>query len=247
MTETQPRDMEKAALRGEPSYVWRDGQVRRLEMILKAADSRVTGFILEDGCGVGMYMQHLLPYGGRVTGLDYDYDRVRDSSGLGLDVIQAAGEHLPYPAGHFDLVFSNEVIEHVQDDRLAVAEMVRVLKPGGRLVIFCPNAGYPFETHGIFWRGKYRFGNIPLVNYLPAVLRNRLAPHVRVYTGRNLDRLLVGLPVKQVTRTVIFGGYDNIISRLGPAGKALRAILQSLERTPLRWFGLSHLRVVEKI
>ncbi len=47
------------------------------------------------------------------------------------------------------------------------SEIFRVLKPGGRLVLFCPNRGYPFETHGIYWRGKYHFGNIPLVNYLP--------------------------------------------------------------------------------
>ena len=53
------RDMQKAALRGEPSYVWRAGQQRRLEMIVHAAGERIKGNILENGCGVGMYVEHL--------------------------------------------------------------------------------------------------------------------------------------------------------------------------------------------
>jgi hypothetical protein len=114
------------------------------------------------------------------------------------------------------------------------------------MVIFCPNRGYPFETHGIFWRGQYHFGNIPLVNYLPRRLRDRLAPHVRVYTQRDLEVLFDGLPVRVITRTVIFGAYDNLISRWPRLGRTLRAILQGLEHTPLRIFGLSHFWVVEK-
>ena len=84
---------------------------------------------------------------------------------------------------YFSLILSHEVLEHVQDDRRSVEEMVRTLKPGGRIVLFVPNRGYPFETHGIYWRGRYHFGNIPLVNYLPRRLRDRLAPHVRSYTA----------------------------------------------------------------
>jgi hypothetical protein len=103
------------------------------------------------------------------------------------------------------------------------------------------------ETHGIYWRGRYIFGNIPLVNYLPDALRNRLAPHVRAYTGRGLRRLFAGLPVRIVTHTRIFGGYDNVIQRFGPLGKLLRALLYALERTPLNVLGLSHLLVVEKL
>ena len=67
------RNMEKAALRGEPSYVWRAGQQRRLEMILCAAGDRVRGSVLENGCGVGMYVEHLAKSGGRVFGLEYDF------------------------------------------------------------------------------------------------------------------------------------------------------------------------------
>ena len=246
MSTNQPRDLDKAALRGEPSYIWRAGQERRLRMIIDAAGDRIRGQIMEDGCGVGMYMQHLLPLVGSVTGLDFDFERVAESHALGLYVINAAGEHLPYPESHFDLVISNEVIEHVRNDRLVVEEMVRVLKTGGRLVLFCPNLGYPFETHGIYWRGKYHFGNIPLINYFPRKIRNKLAPHVRIYSKQDLDLLFRALPVIMVQQTVIFGGYDNIIARMGAFGRIIRRVLQALENSPLRWFGLSHFWVVEK-
>ncbi|HRJ75028.1 MAG TPA: hypothetical protein PLX90_03475, partial [Anaerolineales bacterium] len=57
-------EMPKAALRGEPSYVWRDGQQRRLEMILKFAGERIQKNILENGCGVGMYVKKMAEAGG---------------------------------------------------------------------------------------------------------------------------------------------------------------------------------------
>lgn len=241
------RNLEKAALRGEPSYVWRTGQQRRLEMILKAAGERVRGRILENGCGVGMYVEHLASLGGQVTGLEYDFERAAEAGIRSPRILNAAGELLPFPSGTFDLILSHEVIEHVADDRAAVGEMVRVLRSGGRAVIFCPNRGYPFETHGIYWQGKYHFGNKPFVNYLPRPWRNKLAPHVRVYSKRDLETLFDGLPVRFIERTVIFGAYDNIIVRIGAAGRVLRAVLQFLEKTPLRSLGLSHFWVVEKI
>jgi hypothetical protein len=84
------------------------------------------------------------------------------------------------------------------------------------------------------------------VNYLPRKWRDRLAPHVRVYSSSDLSKLFDGLPVKMITKTVIFGAYDNVISRFGFFGKVLRGVLQFLERTPLRGLGLSHFWVVEK-
>lgn len=241
------RNFDKAALRGEPSYVWRAGQQRRLDMIVTAAGDRIKRNILENGCGVGMYVEHLSPFGGKVIGLEYDFERAAEAHTNSSHIISAAGEFVPLPSGTFDLILSHEVIEHVQDDRAAISEMVRLLKPGGRIALFCPNRGYPFETHGIYRNGKYSFGNKLFVNYLPRSLRDKLAPHVRVYSTRDLLKLFEGLSVKFIERTIIFGAYDNIIARFGPLGRVLRRILQFLEKTPLKIFGLSHFWVIEKL
>jgi len=241
------RNLDKAALRGEPSYVWRAGQQRRLDMIVQAAGERIHGKILENGCGVGMYVEHLSPFGGEITGLEYDFERAAEAGENSPQIINAAGEFIPLSSSAFDLILSHEVIEHVQDDQAAVREMIRVLKPGGRVALFCPNRGYPYETHGIYWKGQYHFGNKLFVNYLPRSLRNKLAPHVRVYSKKDLQKLFVGLPVKFIERTIIFGAYDNIIARFGALGKTLRSLLQFLEKTPLKFFGLSHFWVIERI
>jgi SAM-dependent methyltransferase len=244
MNQLQPSP--QAAERGEPSYVWRAGQQRRLDMIQAAAGERISGKILENGCGVGLYLEHLHPFGGQLTGLEFDLQRALEARRRGQHVLGGAGEDLPFPADSFDLILSNEVIEHVQNDRRAIQEMVRTLKVGGRIVLFCPNRWYPFETHGVYWRGEYRFGNIPLVNYLPKSFRDRLAPHVRAYTRNSLGALFEGEPVRFITRKVIFGGYDNIIHRAPRLGRWLRGILYTIEKTPIQNLGLSHFWVIEK-
>ncbi len=132
------------------------------------------------------------------------------------------------------------------DDHEAVAEMARVLRVVGRMFVFCPNRGYPFETHGVYRKGEYHFGNKLFVNYLPDIWRNKLAPHVRVYTSRKLRALFECQPLRAVYHTVIFGGYDNIIQRRPALGKFLRAALQFLEKTPLCALGLSQFWVLEK-
>lgn len=248
------RDLEKAALRGEPSYVWRAGQERRLTMILAAAEERARGVILDNGCGVGAYLERLAESASIAIGLEFDRDHALAARARDLAVTLAACEELPFPPDSFDLTLSHEVLEHVEDDRVAIEEIARTLRPpdgirgtpGGRLVLFAPNRGYPFETHGFYWRGRYRFGNIPLINYLPSRVRDRLAPHVRVYSTRDLKRLIDGLPLRIVQHTIIFGAYDNIIARWPTFGRALRAVFHALEKTPLRVFGLSHLWVLER-
>ncbi len=245
---------EKAIALGHPSYVWGFGQERRLDLIRRfvALEGRT---ILDVGCGLGMYVRAFRRFSPHVHGLDLDADKVTEAGGELPNLSVARAENLPYADGSFDVVLSHEVLEHVGDDRQALGEAVRVLRspdpdrgqPGGRLVVFAPNRLYPFETHGAWWGGRYHFGNIPLVNYLPDRWRVRFCPHVRAYTRRDLRRLLAGLPVKVVVHTQIFPGYDKVARRRPALGRVLRGVTYFLEHTPLRIGGLSHLLIVEKI
>ncbi len=247
MPQVIPENLDKAAQRGEPSHVWRAGQERRFDLLKQAAGDRLNGAVLVDGSGIGMYLSRLVPVAGFTVGLDIEMPRVVESLVYTSNVFCAAGENVPLPESSFDLVFSHEVLEHVQDDQKAIREMVRVLKPGGRIVLFCPNRGYPFETHGHYWKGKYHFGNTPLINWFPRSLRNKLAPHVEVYTRKDLINLFEGLPVRFVERRTIFGAYDNIIEKRPVVGKLIRSVLQFLEKTPFQRLGLSHFWVIEKV
>jgi SAM-dependent methyltransferase len=234
---------EKAALRGNPSFVWRAGQERRLSMvreILTLKDQR----ILDIGCGIGIYTAALSRYTDHAFGVEVEFDRALEAQTHVTRVTQSVGEALPFASGTFDVVFSHEVLEHVEADRICAAEMVRVTRPGGHLVMFVPNRLYFFETHGIYWRGSYHFGNKPFVNWLPNGLRNRLAPHVRAYTARSLRRLFVDQPVEVIRHTQIYPGYDNVIARRPTLGRTVQSATYALEHTPLRHLGLSHLLVL---
>lgn len=235
---------EKAALRGEPSYVWRSGQQRRLDKMRQWAD--LDGPILDNGCGLGAYLNAMAPFSRQRFGLELEIDRAVDALDASQGVAQGVGERLPFADNSFNFVFSNEVIEHVGDDAHYAAEMVRVTRPGGKILIFCPNRWYPVEQHGIFWRGQYKFGNIPLVNYLPDPLRHHLAPHVRTYTKHDLLQLFAPLPVNLIHHERIFGGYDNIEYRWPQFGRTLKKLLYATERTPLSILGLSHFLVLQK-
>lgn len=237
---------DKAALRGNPSFVWRAGQDRRLGMIAEWANL-IGARVLVDGCGLGMYVRKLRDFTPYVYGMDIEFERVVEGAATLPGLAVAAAEGLPYPDNTFDTVLSHEVLEHVADDRQAANEMVRVLRPGGRAVIFVPNRLYPFETHGHYWRGTYHFGNTPLVNWLPDFLRNRLAPHVRAYTASGLRALFAGLPVTVLIHTQVYPGYDNLSARRPRVGQLARRVTYAMERSPLQVFGLSHFLVVEKV
>lgn len=236
----------KSATRGNPSFVWRAGQERRLTMLNRAAPLAGRR-VLVDGCGIGTYVRAIRRFSEHVMGLDIEVERVTEGHQHGVaNLMAAVCERLPFPDNSFDVVFSHEVLEHVQDDRQACREMARVLRPGGRAAIYVPNRLYPFETHGVYLRGRYHFGNKLFVNWLPDAWRNRLAPHVRAYTARGLRSLFDGMPVRVVSHVQVYPGFDNVVARFGVAGKALRGTLQALEGSPLSTFGLSHFLVVEK-
>jgi ubiquinone/menaquinone biosynthesis C-methylase UbiE len=255
--------IEKIAKRGTPSYTWRAGQERRLELIRKHIPLEGKK-ILDVGCGIGTYLRALKRFTSKLYGVDVEEERINEaalrlSSGqekITPNVFVAPAEKLPFKEEKFDVVLMNEVLEHVEDDQKAVKEAIRVLKGGGHLVIFAPNRLYPFETHGFYppslklrragLRRKYIFGNIPLINYLPNRLRNKLAPHVRTYTAGGLKKLFEGLPVRLGRITQIYPGFDRIAVKFPTLGILLRRIFYFLEKTPLRIFGLSHFLLVRK-
>ncbi|MBI2845931.1 MAG: class I SAM-dependent methyltransferase [Chloroflexi bacterium] len=240
-------DLDRAAQRGLPSYLWRFGQERRLNLITRYAP--LAGqTVLDVGCGIGTYLLRMREFTPHLFGIDLERGQLLQGKASGLaNLACARAEALPFPDASFGLVLLHEVLEHVDDDRLTLNEARRLTRSGGKIVIFAPNRFFPFETHGIFWRGKYRFGNFPLVGFLPDSLRRRLTPHVRAYTSRDLRNLLEGLEVRIITHTQIFPGYDHIASRFPMVAKMLRGITYFLEKTPLRILGLSHFLVLEKL
>ena len=142
-TEQFRRTDEEAARRGHPSYVWRAGQERRLALVRQWVTLEGAR-ILDDGCGVGMYTARFCQFSPHVAGVEIDpavADEARARTNAEIAV--GRGEDLPFDDHSFDVVFSHEVIEHVDDDRQAAREMVRVLAPRGRIVHLLPEPLLP--------------------------------------------------------------------------------------------------------
>ena len=142
----------KAIRLGHPSYVWRSGQDRRLNQIRRYVPLEGRR-ILDIGCGLGMYVEQFRRFSDEVYGVDVDPDKVARAGERLPNISVAPGEHLPFRDGDFDVILLNEVIEHVDDDRLTIQEAYRCLRRGGHVVIYAPNRLYPFETH-VFYVGR---------------------------------------------------------------------------------------------
>jgi len=236
---------DKRATLGHPSQIWTRGLERRLEIMRRHVDLEDKA-ILDIGCGVGAFVRRLREFSPHVAGIDVDRERVTEGGKAVPDLALAVGERLPFADGTFDVVLMHEVLEHVVDDRATLGEAYRVLRWDGRVVIFCPNRLYPFETHGIFLGRRYVFGNMPLVNYLPDAARNRLVPHARAYTKRGLGRIYRPARLRPLVHSYVFPGFDHIMADHRIVGRALRWLLYPLENSPLRIFGLSHFVVLGK-
>lgn len=236
---------DKAIVLGHPSYVWRFGQDRRLAMVrayVPLEDKR----ILDIGCGIGAYVAKFREFTQQVYGIDVERARVlKGSKGL-PNLSVARGEDLPYKDNTFDVIFLNEVLEHVEDDAKVVEEALRVTRDGGHIVIYVPNRLYFFETHGFYLGKRYVFGLLPFINWFPDPIRRIFVPHVRAYLWGDLKRLFRDLPAVAVVHTYVYPGFDNIASRRPWLAGILRRVLYFLEKTPLRVFGLSHFLVLRK-
>ena len=235
----------KAIRLGHPSYVWRRGQDRRLALIRQYVELEGRR-ILDIGCGLGMYVEKFRQFSDEVYGVDVDADKVAEASERLPNIVESPAEVLPFPDSSFDVIMLHEVIEHVDDDRASIREAYRCLKPGGQIIIYAPNRLYPFETHGFYLLGRYYFRLLPFVNWLPDAIRDLFCPHVRIYTARKIRDLFEGLNVDFDVQSHIFPGLDNVAHRHRVLGPWLHNVVDLIESTPLRCFGISHFIIARK-
>src|ERR1041385_7358606 len=127
--------------RVEQSHWWHIGRRRILSTFVENICREVTDRrprILDVGCGTGANLLMLSKYGD-AEGVDLSEDAVAVCRERGLENVKlGAAEKLPYEDGTFDLVTALDVVEHLDDDLGGLSEMRRVLRPGGRVLLFVP-------------------------------------------------------------------------------------------------------------
>jgi SAM-dependent methyltransferase len=96
--------------------------------------------VLDLGCRSGALTRHFLE-GNEVVGLDVDRAALAKAEALGIEPVEAnVEEPLPFPDASFDAVVAGELLEHLRFPEAVVAEIWRILRPGGVLVGSVPNA-----------------------------------------------------------------------------------------------------------
>jgi SAM-dependent methyltransferase len=190
------RDFYRAYFELEGRHWWFEGRrrlfLRLLEERIPPASRPVR--VLDFGCGTGAFLDDLDRFG-TVSAVDADPEAVSFCHARGRAEVRLAppGAPLPFADDAFDLVTSLDVIEHIDDDVAALAELRRVLRPGGLLLVAVP-------AFAFLW-GK----------------QDEVSHHRRRYTARTLRRALAraGFGVERTSyfNTVLFAPIAAV--RLG--------------------------------
>ncbi len=134
--------------------------------------ARAYGRVLDVGCGYGKFLLPLKEKGCDVYGLEVNPRCIAYCRSVGLTVSSGAIEEADLADASLDCVILSQVLEHVGSPTQTLKEIHRVLKPGGSVLIFCPNGeGYLRDLFGSTWHGWH----IPF--------------HLHVFTVQTLRRL----------------------------------------------------------
>jgi glycosyltransferase involved in cell wall biosynthesis/SAM-dependent methyltransferase len=120
---------------------------RRVPTLMDFLELRDGDTVLDCGCGMGFYLMtmgklrnlNLVGVDGDVARLDWAEREQVPARLASVDI-----HDLPFASNSFDRVLMTEVLEHIADDRMAMREIYRILKPGGVLALSVPHANYPF-------------------------------------------------------------------------------------------------------
>jgi ubiquinone/menaquinone biosynthesis C-methylase UbiE len=91
--------------------------------------------VLEAGCGTGLILKRVAEFAGEAIGFDLSAGMLAKARTRGLKVVQASIEHVPFESASFDVVYSFKVLAHVEKIADALAELARVTKPGGMMLL----------------------------------------------------------------------------------------------------------------
>ena len=163
------RDSEYATMHEQELVHWwfRGRRVLLRRLVTRHLPQTLAGRprILDFGCGTGgnsvVYAEI-----GDVIGIEPDASALRFAAGRsepgtpppGVAYCRAVGTALPLAAGSFDVVVASDVLEHIADDRAAVAEIARVLRPGGIFVFSVPAHPWLWSAHdeALWHQRRYR-------------------------------------------------------------------------------------------
>lgn len=138
----------------EDTYWWFVARHRLIESVLQAKFGEPDPenrrlLMLDVGCGTGAMSARLARWG-RVVSADFSPLALKFSRRRGLNnLVGADAMRLPLASDRFDAIFSMDVLEHIPDDRLALREFYRVLKPGGRVFATVPAYQHLWSEHDI--------------------------------------------------------------------------------------------------
>jgi methionine biosynthesis protein MetW len=141
--------------------------------------------VLDLGCGDGAVGEFLIQkFNNEVYGLDFSSQALNVAKKRGLKVTHGSSEEaFPFPDNKFDMVFWGDNIEHIFHPEKTIKEIFRVLKPGGRVIISCPNMGY--------WRYRVEYlltGEISTTEWITKYPWE--SQHIRFFSKRLLNLFL---------------------------------------------------------